>query len=68
MVYIKKKSVELNQLSTLIFLFDGLDSKNPENQAYPTLGVYVSSSPYYTKGISFANSYFTIALILFSSW
>jgi len=33
----KKKSVELNQLSTLIFLFDGLDSKNPENQAYPSL-------------------------------
>jgi len=55
MVYIKKKSVELNQLSTLIFLFDALDSENPENQAYPTLGVCVSSSPYFTKGICFAS-------------
>jgi len=55
MVYIKKQSVELNQLSTLIFLFDGLDSKNPENQAYLTLWVYVSSSLYCTKGICFAS-------------
>jgi len=42
--------------STLIFFqFDSLDSKNPENQAYPTLGVYVSSSHYFTKGICLAS-------------
>jgi len=55
MVYIKKKSVELNQISTLIFLFDGLGSKNPENQTYPTPVVYVSSSHYFTKGICLAS-------------